>query len=126
MIAKREVDHSWFEWRDIALTSRLLDFADDLPGLRGFSAQCKHAAQSAAQHAAIGNQLNAALECSDSFLQISELLLHQPKHPVGPAEIRITLDGAVALFQGGVEFAAVEKDARSVTRDDCRNRVECL
>ena len=74
----------------------------------------------------LGRQVHRALERRERLVEIAAMRLNEAEQPVRGREVRIELDGVVALLERGLEVAAVVMNHRDVARDDRRDRIERL
>ena len=70
--------------------------------------------------------MDRALQRGERLIEITPLRLNHPEQPVGRGEMRIQLNGVVALFERHLEIAAIVMNHRDVSRDDGRHGIEGL
>ena len=61
-------------------------------------------------------QIDGALERRGRFVEVLALLLDQPQRQVGGREVRVELDGLIALLERRLEVAAVDGTITATSR----------
>src|SRR5581483_11124653 len=107
-----------FEGRDIPLLRELVELLQDAESLRLFARQGERSAERCLHQRTSRRELNGTLKGGGRFVEIAALLLHQTEDPVRRREVRIQLDGVVALLERGIVILLVIVDARQVAVDD--------